>query len=100
MLLQRTCTMATTRQKRIDTILGEHEPEIDRSLRGQALRRASGEVPPRTLTAWEWEEWYARHGVPDRHREGDCREAEPRGIRGLLSRVFFRRTARGGTATE
>lgn len=39
--------------------------EHDNTLQGNALRRAqSGEIP-NTLTPWEWEEWYADHGMPE-----------------------------------
>lgn len=62
--------MAETRnQRRIREILEEREPEPDHSLRGQAMERATEERVPRTLTPWEWEHWYAQHGVPERHRE-------------------------------
>ena len=50
----------------------EHQDERgDHSLRQLAWERARGETVPRTLTAWEWEEWYARHGVPQSHRVTD-----------------------------
>ena len=36
----------------------------DNSLRGNAMRRAiSGDVP-KTLTPWEWHQWYSEHGMP------------------------------------
>lgn len=40
----------------------------DSTLQGNALKRARGEKLPTTLTAFEWEEWYAEHGVPEEHR--------------------------------
>ncbi len=43
--------------------------EADNSLRGKALARAKGKKPPRTLTPYEWEQWYAEHGVPDSHHQ-------------------------------
>ncbi len=40
------------------------------SLRSKALRRAMHETLPKTLTPYEWEQWYAEHGVPESHRDG------------------------------
>lgn len=60
--------MATRNQKRIREILGEEETASDTSLRAQTWRRAQGASPPRTLTPFEWEQWYAEHGVPESHR--------------------------------
>ena len=34
------------------------EIRIDKSLRGQALRRASKTHTPKTMTPWEWQDWY------------------------------------------
>ena len=47
------------------------EEKADNSLRGKSLQRALGGEPPRTLTPYEWEQWYAEHGVPDSHRKPD-----------------------------
>ena len=55
------------KQDLIDELVGNTEPTIDRSLRGQALRRADQEAIPRTLTAWEWEAYYREHGQPEAH---------------------------------
>ncbi len=57
----------TDRKSLIDEILEDREEPIDTSLRGGALRRAIGKATPRTLTAWEWEEYYRTHGRPDTH---------------------------------
>lgn len=54
-------------QDLIDELVGEPEQAIDRSLRGQALRRADQAELPRTLTAWEWEAYYLEHGQPEAH---------------------------------
>ena len=79
--------MTTSRDRRIAEILGESEQEIDRSLRGQALRRASSKRPPRTMTAWEWEAWYAENGVPDYHHRDAGNAQAKRGVwRRLLAR--------------
>ena len=53
---------------RISELLGEEQEDIDKSLRGRALERARSESVPRTLTPYEWEQWYAEHGVPDEHQ--------------------------------
>lgn len=58
-------------QDLIEGLLGDNEQTIDRSLRGQALRRADNDQIPRTLTAWEWEEYYQQHGQPEAHTATD-----------------------------
>ncbi len=60
--------MAHRQQKLIDELLGEAEAENDHSLQKQALDRATGDKIPTTLTPWEWQEYYAAHGVPESHK--------------------------------
>ena len=55
------------KKRLIEDILEAKEAPIDNSLRGNALRRATKAEVPRTLTAWEWEEYYRINGVPDAH---------------------------------
>jgi len=62
--------METRNQRLIRELLDEREEPSDTSLRAQSLRRAQSEEPPRTLTPFEWEQWYAEHGVPESHRRG------------------------------
>ncbi|MEH6584016.1 MAG: hypothetical protein V7754_18930 [Halioglobus sp.] len=52
-------------QKRIREIIGEREEQSDTTLRGNSLRRAVNGKVPRTMTAFEWEQWYAEYGMPD-----------------------------------
>jgi len=53
--------------KKIRHLLGEKEESTDHGLGAKSLRRAlSGDVP-KTLTPYEWEQWYADHGVPEGH---------------------------------
>lgn len=54
--------MKTRSQKIIDGVLGDNSRPTDNSLRAKALRRAMSGKTPRTLTPWEWEEWYAANG--------------------------------------
>lgn len=54
---------------RIDRILDEEGPTADTSLRAKSLSRASGAHVPRTLTPFEWQQWYALHGVPEEHQQ-------------------------------
>jgi hypothetical protein len=54
--------------KRIREILGEREEESDTSLRGNSMRRAVNGNLPRTMTPFEWEQWYAENGMPKEHR--------------------------------
>ena len=58
----------TSRDDKIRELLGEQEETSDTSLRGNALRRATQDKVPTTLTPHEWEQWYAEHGVPANHR--------------------------------
>lgn len=53
--------------RRIKELLGEEEARADTSLRSSALNRAMDAKTPRTLTPYEWEQWYAQHGVPASH---------------------------------
>lgn len=54
--------METRQQKLIRQILDEKDEPSDNSLRAKALERALSGATPRTMTPWEWEEWYAAHG--------------------------------------
>lgn len=46
----------------------EQSGDVDNSLRGAAIRRAETQPLPKTLTPYEWQQWYAEHGVPQEHR--------------------------------
>lgn len=78
--------METRNQRLIRELLEEREEPSDTSLRAQSLRRAKANEPPRTMTPFEWEQWYAEHGVPEGHRR---RQREPR--RPWWRRLFRRR---------
>lgn len=43
----------------------------DNSLRRKALSRAQSGKLPRTLTPYEWEQWYAEHGTPIEHCQSE-----------------------------
>jgi hypothetical protein len=45
----------------------EKEKSSDHSLRAYSLKRATLASVPRTLTPYEWEQWYAQYGVPESH---------------------------------
>ena len=53
----------------IKKLLDEQGKNADTSLRGKSLQRALDQKVPKTLTAHEWERWYAEHGVPDDHKK-------------------------------
>lgn len=55
----------------IQAMLGEKEERSNTSLRSHALHRALEQHVPKTLTPYEWEQWYLEHGVPDSHRRGE-----------------------------
>ena len=42
----------------------------DSSLDAKAYERAMSGKVPRTMTAWEWEQWYAEHGKPESFTPG------------------------------
>ena len=67
---------------------------VDNSLRGKALDRARKGRVPKTLTPYEWQEWYAEHGVPPGHRSGGKQGSGIVGKRGdwqsRLLRLFNR----------
>ena len=68
--------MAVDHEK-IARILGEAGDSADTSLRAKSLERATGTTPPRTLTPFEWEQWYEQHGVPDSHRKQETASTPP-----------------------
>ena len=51
----------------IRKILAQQDARADNSLRAKSLDRALGSRLPITLTPYEWEQWYAEHGVPESH---------------------------------
>ena len=56
------------RQKeKLAALLAPNEERSDNSLRGKALKRALQKTTPKSLTAYEWEQWYAENGVPQSH---------------------------------
>jgi ubiquinone biosynthesis monooxygenase Coq7 len=66
--------METRQQRLIREILEADVPktksqEQDHSLRQQAWDRALSGAPPKTMTPWEWQDWYATQGVPATHTE-------------------------------
>lgn len=54
--------MKTRTQQIIENVLDDYSKPSDNSLQAKAMRRALSGATPRTLTPWEWEEWYAAHG--------------------------------------
>jgi len=62
--------------KRIKELLGETEPSADTSLQSYSLRRATQKLPPRTLTPFEWEQWYSENGVPASHKSSKAPAVE------------------------
>jgi hypothetical protein len=70
--------------ERIKHLLGEKEESADTSLQAKTLQRALGNKPPRTLTPYEWQQWYAEHGIPASHTSG---RGKPPWWKGLLHLV-------------
>jgi hypothetical protein len=62
----------------VSALLTSNEQRSDNSLRGKSLQRALQTGPPKTLTPYEWEQWYAEHGVPQSHiRASEPSRTEP-----------------------
>lgn len=58
----------------------------DNSLRGKSLERALQSNVPRTLTPYEWQEWYEQHGVPCDHLQPGA--PDPRGFWQRIKRLL------------
>ncbi len=69
--------MAHRQQQLIDKLVGEDKEERDHSLQQKALERATGNKLPTTLTPWEWQEYYAEHGVPESHKQPAKSDLQP-----------------------
>lgn len=62
----------------IDKILSnEDEPAPDHSLRGRSLRHTEEDYVPKTLTPYEWLEYYEQHGIPESHISFKKHQAKP-----------------------
>jgi len=61
------------------------DQQQDNSLQGKALQRACEDVTPRTLTPYEWEQWYAEHGIPESHRAPPSPSLKPSWLSRLRS---------------
>jgi len=88
--------METRQQKLIREAL-EHDPskgkedadtaaaaEHNASLRDQALKHIDERYVPKTLTPFEWEEYYKRMGIPRSHRQAATKPPQPGTTPGLL----------------
>jgi hypothetical protein len=63
---------------KLAALLDSKEERTDNSLRGKALQRALQKTTPKTLTAYEWEQWYAEYGVPPSHKNmSEKKRAKP-----------------------
>jgi hypothetical protein len=49
----------------------DEKKRADTSLRAKSLRRARDLQVPKTLTPYEWEQWYAEHGMPQSHKKAE-----------------------------
>jgi hypothetical protein len=57
------------------------ETKNDHSLREKSWKRATGEAVPKTLTPYEWLEYYKQYGIPESHRGGpDQEHKRPEGL--------------------
>jgi hypothetical protein len=56
--------MTTDNNQTKDSNSGIRPDALDSSLDAKAFERAMSGKIPRTMTAWEWEQWYAENGKP------------------------------------
>lgn len=61
----------------IARLLDSGQQTADTSLRAKSLARARSAALPTTLTPYEWEQWYAQHGVPASHLQATKRPPAP-----------------------
>lgn len=47
----------------------DKDPNKATDLRGKALLRARDDKTPRTMTPYEWLEYYETHGIPPEHQQ-------------------------------
>ena len=86
-----------TRQQRLirealerDSKKSDQEEEAPKaSLQDISLEHTEPDYLPRTLTPFEWEEFYEEHGVPPEHRRHAPSKTKEK-KRGLLQRLFGR----------
>lgn len=67
----------TDKRLQIDRLLEKDEGSADNSLRAKSLQRATEGNLPTTLTPYEWEQWYAEHGVPETHQKHEPKRPSP-----------------------
>ena len=74
---------STAQNDHADSAAAEHNA----SLRDQALKHIDERYVPKTLTPFEWEEYYKRMGIPSSHRQAASKPPEPGTTPGLLEPV-------------
>ena len=67
-------------EKLLDRDQGK-DPNKATDLRGKAMLRAQGDKTPRTMTPYEWLEYYELHGIPKEHQAETSRPS-------LLARII------------
>lgn len=70
----------------LEQLLGKRDGTGDLSLHAKSLSRAQSGAVPKTLTAHEWEQWYADHGIPPEHTSPTIKPAPTRWWKKLLNR--------------
>ena len=81
------------RDELIDKILSkDDEPAADHSLRGRSLRHTEKDYVPKTLTPYEWLEYYEQHGVPESHKNIDNPLPQKTHWYQKIIKLFSRRT--------
>ena len=70
-------------EKLLDRDQGK-DPNKATDLRGKAMLRATGDKIPRTMTPYEWLEYYESHGVPEQHQ---AIEEQPSVIKRILEKL-------------
>ena len=88
--------METRQQRLIREALEHKSKERDQeddapkaSLQDKSMEHTDSDYVPRTLTPFEWEEFYEEHGVPPEHR-ARARSGRENRKRGFLRRLLGR----------
>jgi len=65
---------------------GNKDPDKATDLRGKALLRARDDKTPRTMTPYEWLEYYETHGIPAEHQQKVAKKSLWQRIKSLFNK--------------
>lgn len=64
----------------------DKDPNKATDLRGKALLRARDDKTPRTMTPYEWLDYYETHGIPPEHQQQDPQRSLWQRFKGLFGK--------------